>query len=110
MRIVLALLLTTATAFAQTYTQRGFLEMNGTLYPSRTANDGAHAVGESLFRYEGFLTPSQVISNRGRWISAPTRIIRSSAISVSRGRTAKFADRWRSSPAQRDGAQRTADV
>jgi len=59
MRIVLALLLTTATAFAQTYTQRGFLEMNGTLYPSRTANDGAHAVGESLFRYEGFLAPSQ---------------------------------------------------
>jgi hypothetical protein len=43
---------------AQTYTQRGFLEMGGTFYPQKAANDTAQSVGESLFRYEGFYRAS----------------------------------------------------
>ena len=45
-------------AHAQTYTQRGFLEMQGTFYPQKTVNDSAQSVGESLFRYEGFYRAS----------------------------------------------------
>jgi hypothetical protein len=45
--------------FSQIYTQRGFLENRATIYPQEAANDRARAVGESLFRYEGFFTPSQ---------------------------------------------------
>jgi hypothetical protein len=43
---------------AQTYTQRGFLESRATFYPQEATNDRARAVGDSLFRYEGFYTPS----------------------------------------------------
>ena len=45
-------------AHAQTYTQRGFLEMQGTFYPQKAVNDSAQGVGESLFRYEGFYRAS----------------------------------------------------
>src|SRR5262245_32294363 len=40
------------------YSQRGFLETQGTYYPQRAPNDSAHGVGEAFFRYEGFLTPN----------------------------------------------------
>jgi hypothetical protein len=52
------LLLSAAPCFAQAYTQRGFLETGGTLYPQEAVNDRAKTVGESLFRYEGFFTAS----------------------------------------------------
>src|SRR4030095_12974292 len=51
--------------FAQTYTQRGFLEGRGTLYPRRAVNDPAHTLGESVFRYEGFFTPSNTLQIAG---------------------------------------------
>jgi hypothetical protein len=54
MRILLAILLGTATCAAQTYTQRGFLENRGTFYPQKASNDHTQTIGESLFRYEGF--------------------------------------------------------
>ncbi len=54
MRLLLALLLTAATCAAQSYTQRGFLETDGTFYPQEGSNDSSHAVGASLLRYEGF--------------------------------------------------------
>lgn len=65
MRILLALLLTAATCGAQTYTQRGFLENRGTLYPQSAPNDAAHGFGESLFRYEGFYRPSNMFQLAG---------------------------------------------
>ena len=58
MRVLLVVLLTAATCTAQTYTQRGFLENRGTFFPQTAPNDSANAVGESLFRYEGFLSLS----------------------------------------------------
>jgi hypothetical protein len=51
--------------FSQTYTQRGFLENRATFYPQEAANDRARAVGESLFRYEGFYTPSMTLQFAG---------------------------------------------
>jgi len=51
--------------FAQTYSQRGFLEMRGTVYPRRAVNDRAHGVAESLFRYEAFLKPSSSVQFAG---------------------------------------------
>src|SRR5262245_56492919 len=65
MRVLLALLLTTATCLAQTYTQRGFLETRGTVYPQRAINDPARSVGETLFRYEGFYTASRTFQIAG---------------------------------------------
>ena len=65
MRLLLALLLSAATCFAQAYTQRGFLETRGTLYPQTAVNDAAHTVGESLFRYEGFYTASSKLQFAG---------------------------------------------
>ena len=44
--------------FAQTFTQRGFLETRGTFYPQEAVSDPAQTVGETLFRYEGFYKPS----------------------------------------------------
>lgn len=64
-RAVLLLLLAATGALAQTYTQRGFLEMRGTFYPQRAVNDRAHTVGESLFRYEGFLNASPSLDLAG---------------------------------------------
>src|SRR5437762_9995465 len=58
MKAILALFLAAVTCSAQTYTQRGFLEARGTFYPQKAANDRARAIGESLFRYESFYTPS----------------------------------------------------
>ena len=48
----LALLLVAATAMAQDFTQRGFLETTGFFFPQSAVNDASHAVGEWLFRYE----------------------------------------------------------
>src|SRR5215831_6522035 len=59
MRALLALLLFTATCFAQTYTQRGFLEMGATFYPQEAVQDRGRAIGESLLRYEGFYSASR---------------------------------------------------
>jgi hypothetical protein len=53
------------TCSAQSYTQRGFLESRGTLYPQKAPNDSAQAVGESLFRYEGFYAPSKTLEVAG---------------------------------------------
>jgi len=55
----------TFSAVAQTYTHRGFLESRGTVYPRKAVNDSARAVGESLFRYEGFLRPSNTFQVAG---------------------------------------------
>jgi hypothetical protein len=57
--------LVASVGFAQTYTQRGFLETRGTLYPLKAVNDRAHTVGEALFRYEGFLKPSAALQIAG---------------------------------------------
>src|SRR5215472_11326253 len=65
MRLVVALLMTAATCFAQTYTQRGFIESRGTFYPQKAANDPARGIGESLFRYEGFYRPSNTLQIAG---------------------------------------------
>jgi len=65
MRLVLTLLLMTAPAFGQNYSQRGFIEARSTFYPQRTPNDAARTVGESLFRYEGFYTPSAAFQISG---------------------------------------------
>ena len=65
MRVILAVILTAAGCFAQSYTQRGFLETRGAFYPREAVNDSAHAVGEALFRYEGFYRPSQAFQIAG---------------------------------------------
>ncbi len=62
---LVVILTTAATCIAQTYTQRGFLEVQSTFYPQEGANDRAHAVAESLFRYEGFYIPSNTIQIAG---------------------------------------------
>jgi hypothetical protein len=50
----LALFLLAASAFAQGFSHRGFLETVGVVYPQVAPNDGGRAVGESLLRYEAF--------------------------------------------------------
>jgi hypothetical protein len=50
---------------AQTYTHRGFLEARGTFYPQKALNDHGRAIGESLFRYEGFYKPSAAFQFSG---------------------------------------------
>jgi len=65
MRLIVALLMTAATCFAQTYTQRGFIETSGTFYPQKAVNDPAQGVGESLLRYEGFYRPSATFQIAG---------------------------------------------
>ena len=52
MTLALALLL-----FAQTFTQRGFIESRTTVYPQDAANDSGKVVNEELVRYEGFYKP-----------------------------------------------------
>ena len=61
--MLLALLLFAAAA--QDYSQRGFLENRLTLYPQEVVNDRARAVGESLFRYEGFYKPMTALQISG---------------------------------------------
>ena len=53
------LFLLAAVAAAQDFSQRGFLETTGLLFPQTAPNDSGHATGEALFRYEAFykLTP-----------------------------------------------------
>lgn len=48
-----------ALAAGQDFTQRGFLETTGLLFPETAPNDSGHATAEALFRYEAFykLTP-----------------------------------------------------
>jgi hypothetical protein len=65
MRVLLAILLAAATCSAQTFTQRGFLENRGTLYPQDARNDDTNTVGESLFRYEGFYKPRPTLQFAG---------------------------------------------
>ena len=65
MRVFLAIFLTASTCAAQSYTQRGFLESRGTVYPLRASNDRAQAIGESLFRYEGFYKPGTTLEFAG---------------------------------------------
>ncbi len=48
------LLACAAAALAQNFTGRGFLETDFTAFPQTTPNDSGQAVGEALFRYEGF--------------------------------------------------------
>ena len=54
MRLALVLLAAGAAAAAQDFTQRGFFEITGLLFPQTAANDGSHGVGEALLRYEAF--------------------------------------------------------
>jgi hypothetical protein len=46
------LLLVPTFAFAQDFTQRGYLNFRGFAFPQRTYNDRANFVGEALFHYE----------------------------------------------------------
>ena len=64
-RLTFAILLAATTCCAQTYTQRGFLQTESTFYPEEGTNDSAHAVGESLFRYEGFYNPTPSLQLAG---------------------------------------------
>ena len=41
----------------QAFTQRGFLETQGVLYPQAAVNDSGHVIGEVQLRYEGFYKP-----------------------------------------------------
>jgi hypothetical protein len=43
----------------QGFSQRGFVEGRGTVYPQEAANDSANTVGELLFRHESFYSPRQ---------------------------------------------------
>jgi hypothetical protein len=43
-----------AGAFAQSFTERGFLEADFVGYPQTVPNDSGQAIGEALFRYEAF--------------------------------------------------------
>jgi hypothetical protein len=61
--MILALLL--FAAGIQDYTHRGFLENRLTLYPQEAPNDQTHAVGEMLFRYEGFYKPANAVQIAG---------------------------------------------
>jgi len=45
-------------AGAQEYTQRGFLESRGIVYPLKAVNDPAQFVGDTLFRYESLYKPA----------------------------------------------------
>src|ERR1700676_3611393 len=42
---------------AQSFTQRGFLDTNLTLYPQSAPNDTGHAIAATLLRYEPAWTP-----------------------------------------------------
>lgn len=63
--LTLVLLSLAGTSGAQTYSQRGFLENQGTVYPQTAPNDHGRAIGESLFRYEGFYKPSTAFQFSG---------------------------------------------
>jgi hypothetical protein len=65
MRVFLAIVLAAGTCAAQTYTQRGFVESRGSLYPQDTPNDHTNTIGESLFRYEGFYKPATSLEFAG---------------------------------------------
>ena len=40
------------TAHAQGFSQRGFMELSGNIYPQIVPDDSAHGIGEARFRYE----------------------------------------------------------
>ncbi len=48
------LLFAAIAAAAQDFSQRGFLETTGLLFPQTAPNDSSHGIGEALFRYEAF--------------------------------------------------------
>jgi hypothetical protein len=50
----LLFLLTAAAAYAQNFSQRGFLETSALVFPQAADNDSGRVVGEALFRYEAF--------------------------------------------------------
>src|SRR5215470_9468824 len=54
MKLGALLLAAAAAAYAQNFTQRGYLESTTFLYPQSAPGDSGHVVGESLFRYEAF--------------------------------------------------------
>ena len=62
---LLVLLLAAGVCDAQDYRQRGFLEIQSTLYPQTAPNDDAHAVGEALLRHESFYNPRNSIQFAG---------------------------------------------
>src|SRR5258706_15219456 len=62
---VLLIIVVATTCCAQSYTQRGFLETQGSFYPQKAVNDREHAVGESILRYESFYKPSNSVQVAG---------------------------------------------
>jgi hypothetical protein len=54
MRLLLVLLFSAATCFAQNFSQRGFFQAGTTFYPQVTSNDRTRAVGDALFHYDAF--------------------------------------------------------
>ncbi len=58
-------LLAAAVAAAQNFSQRGFLETTGLIFPQTAANDSSHAVGEALLRYEAFYRLSPALRFAG---------------------------------------------
>lgn len=63
--ITLALLLPATPCLPQDYTQRGFIESRLTAYPQKAGNDKTQAVGDVLFRYEGFYKPANSFQING---------------------------------------------
>jgi hypothetical protein len=58
-------MLVALTCSAQDYTQRGFLETQGTFYPQQGTNDRANVTGETLLRHESFYTPANSLQFAG---------------------------------------------
>src|SRR5688500_14834297 len=63
--VLILFLWSAATCFAQNYTHRGFAATRFTFYPQEAPNDSAHAIGEALFRYEGFYNVSNSLQFAG---------------------------------------------
>src|SRR5579885_2208623 len=56
LRLLFVLVLAAVTCSGQVstgYTQRGFLENQGTVYPAKAPNDSGHVIGEAPLQYEG---------------------------------------------------------
>jgi hypothetical protein len=63
--VPLLLLSLPASAQAQVFTQKGFVEAQGIGYPQTTANDDTQLVGEALLRYEAAVRPASWLRLNG---------------------------------------------
>jgi hypothetical protein len=56
--VLVSLSIGSSPAFAQSVSQKGFLDLRGFAYPQTTANDDTRLVGEALLRYEASAKPA----------------------------------------------------